>query len=120
VRLISRVVDLYLMPPLVALANPNARDEQREIRAMADALGVLDSQIGGGACAVGETLTWADCALAPALFAVLVTGGRLGVSPLEGHANLERYASRIEQQEEVERVLLEMTEGLRRLDTPDF
>ena len=114
-RLISRIVDLYLMPPIVALANPNARETQH-VHAMADALGVLDSQIGGGACAVGETLTLADCALAPALFAVLVTGGRLGVSPLEGHANLERYASRIEQQEEVERVLLEMTEGLRRME----
>ena len=78
VRLISRVVDLYLMPPIVALAKPIACDEQQEIRAMADALGVLDGQIGGGACAAGETLTLADCALAPALFAALVTGRRLG------------------------------------------
>jgi glutathione S-transferase len=116
VRLISRVVDLYLMPPIVALANSIARDEQQDVRAMADALGVLDGQIGGGACAVGETLTLADCALAPALFAALVTGQRLGLSPLEGHANLERYVSRIEQQEEVERVLLEMTEGLKRME----
>jgi glutathione S-transferase len=116
VRLISRIIDLYLMPPIVALANPIARDEQRDIHAMVNALGVLDSQIGKGACAVGETLTLADCALAPALFAALVTGQRFGLSPFEGHANLERYVSRIEQQEEVQRVLSEMKEGLRRME----
>jgi glutathione S-transferase len=115
VRLISRIVDLCLMPPVVALATPNAR-EVVHVDAMADALGVLDSLAGGGACAVGETLTLADCAFAPALFAVLVTGRRLGFSPLEGHPNLEHYAATIEQQDAVERVLQEMSEGLKRLE----
>jgi glutathione S-transferase len=115
VRLISRVVDLYLMPPIVALANSNGREAQ-QVHAMAEALGVLDDQIGNGACAVDETLTLADCALAPALFATLVTGRRLGFGPLDENPNLERYASTIERQEPVERVLLEMAEGLKRIE----
>src|SRR5687768_15157004 len=44
-RLFSRVVDLYLMPPIVSLASPGRGNEQRQshVQSARDALRILDS-----------------------------------------------------------------------------
>jgi glutathione S-transferase len=117
-RLIARVVDLYLMPPIVSLANVDRTDEEQiaEREAVSAALDVVDDLLGSGRCAVGDELSLADCALAPALFAAGVTGRRYGFDILAERESLKRYAATIAEEAEVNRVLLEMAEGLRRLE----
>jgi glutathione S-transferase len=118
VRLIARVVDLYLMPPLVSLANDRNDEGRRRslIRATSEALSVVDDLIEANPYAAGESLTLADCALVPALFAARVTGERHGFAVLTPHETLKRYAAAVEQHKDTGRVLLEMTEGLRELE----
>jgi glutathione S-transferase len=120
VRLLSRVVDLYLMPPVVALARPGT--DEKAIRAklseLLDALRILDGLLGTGTYSVGDELTLADCALAPALFAVEVTGNRLGIELLAGNDLIEPYAAAVQRDEHVRRVVLEMADGLRQLERP--
>ncbi len=116
-RLLSRVVDLYLMPPIVCLASPGSNDERRShVQAVLGALHIVDDLVGTNLYAGGEDLSIADCALAPALFAAQVTANRHGFSALAERANLKRYVESIEQDKAVGRVLLEMVEGLRRLE----
>jgi glutathione S-transferase len=117
-RLLSRVVDLYLMPPIVSLASPGISKKQQRshVQAVLDALHILDDLMGESHYAAGEDLSLADCALAPALFAAKVTGERHGFSALARHKNLKRYVATIEQHKDVGRVLREMAEGLRRLE----
>jgi glutathione S-transferase len=116
-RLLSRVVDLYLMPPIVSLASGISKEQQRShVQAVLDALHILDDLMGESHYAAGEDLSLADCALAPALFAAKVTGERHGFSALAQHKNLKRYVATIEQHKDVGRVLREMAEGLRRLE----
>jgi glutathione S-transferase len=117
-RLLARVVDLYLMPPIVALARPDVDDEQRPslVAAVLEATHTIDELIGAGVFAAGENLSLADCALAPALFAAQVTAERLRFSVLAPNKNLARYAGTIDQHEAVRRVSVEMREGLRRLE----
>jgi glutathione S-transferase len=116
-RLLSRVVDLYLMPPIVSLASPGSNDEQRRshVQAVLDALHIVDDLVGASLYAAGKDLSLADCALAPALFAAWVTGERHGFNVLVEHKNLKRYVATIEQHKDVGRVLREMAEGLRRM-----
>jgi glutathione S-transferase len=116
-RLLSRIVDLYLMPPIVALANLDSTDEQRMsgIQAVLDTLHVVDDLMGTKLYAAGDELSLADCALAPALFAAAVTAARHDFSIWAEHPNLTRYAATTERHKDVGRVLLEMAEGLKRL-----
>jgi glutathione S-transferase len=115
VRLIARVVDLYLMPPLVALASPSLDEKRRKlnISKLLDALVVIDELLGEGPYTVDDRLTFADRALAPALFAVHVTGKRFEFDFLGGNENVQGYAAALQQNKYVERVLIEMAEGLR-------
>src|SRR5687767_656447 len=78
-RLLSRLADLYLMPPMVRLAQPDCEERQREqlVDDLLDGLTALDALLDSGRYAVGTELTFADCALGPVLFAVSVTGARL-------------------------------------------
>lgn len=117
VRLLARLVDLYLMSPVVALAKMDLDESGRRAKTeeIVDALRIIEDVMGIGAYSVSDDLTLADCALAPALFAVGVTGERLGLDLIAGNNRVDRYAWSIEQDEHVRRVLLEMTEGLRML-----
>jgi glutathione S-transferase len=117
IRLLSRIIDLYLMVPIVSLANPSSTEEQRSsnVQAVVEILHVVDDLVGTSLYAAGNDLTFADCALAPALFAAGVTAGRHGFSVWAGNPNLTRYAAMIEDDKDVRRVLIEMAEGLRRL-----
>ena len=118
-RLLARIVDLYLMPPIVSLANVDIDIEQRRflVEAVSDATDAIDQLLGSGAFAVGENLSLADCALAPALFARQVTMERLGLSGIDNkNVRLARYTSAVGQHGAVKRVLLEMREGLSALE----
>ena len=74
VRLIPRLIDLYLLPAvfeLFAHLNPAGRDEAAVDAIFAKfgaALDHIEHYVGDGGFAVGEHLTAADCALVPGLF----------------------------------------------------
>ena len=116
-RLLSRVADLYLMPPMIRLAEPDCDDRQRErlVTELLDGLTVLDALLEGDRYAAGRELTVADCALAPVLFAVGITGARLRSDLLERVPRVRGYAEAVRQDEHVARVLAEMEAGLRHL-----
>lgn len=73
-RLLCRVVDLYLVPALqplrAARASPQSRDLRDARRGLEEALNTLDQLLDGGAFAVADQLSLADCALAPILLYV--------------------------------------------------
>jgi glutathione S-transferase len=74
VRLLSRLGDIYIAPPLFRLLgqlNPKTRDAAAVDLALAEsgtALGSLGHFLEGSDYAVGERLSLADCTLAPLLF----------------------------------------------------
>jgi glutathione S-transferase len=115
-RLLVRHADLYLMPPMVALAQPKPEQQAaRLVEQLIDGLSILDRLLDGEAYAVGGVLTLADCALAPALFAAKVTCERLALDLIAGTDQVASYATRVRQDPHVARVLDEMEDGLRLL-----
>ncbi|KSB89869.1 hypothetical protein AS593_14275 [Caulobacter vibrioides] len=115
-RQLVRVADLYLMPPMVALAAPQSPTENRRLLdQLTDALAILDDLLEDGPYAVGGSLSHADCAIAPALLAARVTGSRLGIDPIESLPRVEAYARAMIRDEHVVEALVEMQEGIRRL-----
>lgn len=89
VRLLSRAVDIYLYPrmaPLFSQLNPATRDAAAVTAGLAqvdEVLGFLerffvDGGYQGGAYAVGDTLTLADCALVTGLFFLASLAPALG------------------------------------------
>lgn len=117
VRLLVRVCDLYLMPPMVALARESDADRARErVAELVSSLDILERLLPNGQrYAAGDALTFADCALAPVLFAVSVTGERLQLKFLEGRASLQHYERRVKEDKWVGKVIREMDDGLRAL-----
>lgn len=116
-RLLVQHVDLYLMPPVVALADPYT-DNAGSRRAVGDLLSsvtMIDGLLEGTRYALGDRLSIADCALAPALFAVGVTAKRLGLDLLEPGSTIESYAGLSRQDPHIGRVISEMEDGLRLL-----
>lgn len=116
-RLLVRHVDMYLMPPMVALAQPRV-DESASRRAVEDLLNgvaLLDGLLTGTRYALCDRLTIADCALAPALFALRVTAERLGVDLIEPASMTEDYARLSREDAHVGRVIEEMEQGLLQL-----
>lgn len=119
-RLLVRHADLYLMPPMVALAQPQEQPEMaRLVEQLVEGLtvldGLLDALPDGDAYAVGGQLTMADCALAPVLFAAAVTGERLGFDLIQAAPRVAAYWGSVGEDEHVGRVLAEMEDGLRLL-----
>jgi len=115
-RLLVRHADLYLMPPMTALAaRPEGHEARRLVEQLVDGLTVLDRLLDGGTYAVGDALTFADCALVPALFAAQVTGERLDIGLIEGVPTVAAYADAVRHDRDVTRVLGEMEDGLTRL-----
>jgi len=116
-RLLVQHVDLYLMPPVVALADPrtDSAGARRAIENLLNALQMIDGLLEGPRYALGDHLTIADCALAPALFAVAVTADRLGLDLIEPGSPLDTYARLSREDAHVDWVTGEMEDGLRRL-----
>ena len=116
-RLLVRHVDLYLMPPMVALARPgvDAASARRVAEELLDGVSMLDNLLNGPRYALCNRLTIADCALAPALFALHVTAERLGMDMIEPGSAIDTYARLSRQDPHVGRVIKEMEQGLRQL-----
>jgi glutathione S-transferase len=116
-RLIVRHVDLYLMPPMVALAEPRTDParSRRAVEELLDGVTMLEGLLRGERYALGDRLTIADCALAPALFAIRVTADRLGMDLVEPASIIDAYARSSQADPHVARVIAEMEAGLRQL-----
>jgi glutathione S-transferase len=120
-RLLVRHADAYLMPPMVALAEPHigSAESRAAMNALLDGIVVLNGLVPATQYAVGKQLSLGDCALAPALFAARVTGERFGVDPIEAAPAIAAYAGFVRRDEHVARVLDEMEDGLRSLERGD-
>lgn len=116
-RILVRHVDLYLMPSMVALAKPrtDAASARRAVEELLNGVAMLEELVPGPGYALSERLTIADCALAPALFAIGVTAERLGMDLIAPGSVTEAYAQFLRRDPHVERVIDEMQEGMRHL-----
>jgi glutathione S-transferase len=118
-RLLARMVDLYVYPPLGVLfaqANPKQRDEVVAERGVADLLaqlGHVEHWLSDDGYAVGGTLTLADCSLVPCLFYVRAMLPSFGVTtPFVDHSKLAGYFDRVSQNPHAARVLAELQAAL--------
>jgi len=116
-RVLVRHVDLYLMPPMVALAQPrtDAASARRAVEELLNGVAMLEELLPGSGYALCDRLTIADCALAPALFAIGVTAERLGMDLIAPASLTEAYAQFLRRDPHVERVIDEMEQGMRHL-----
>lgn len=116
-RLLVRHVDQYLMPAMVVLAQPrtDAASARRTVEELLGGVALLEELLKGPQYAICDHLTIADCALAPALFAIRVTAQRLGMDLIEPASAIDTYARRSRQDPHVDRVIEEMEQGLRQL-----
>jgi glutathione S-transferase len=121
-RLLARIGDLYLMPPLARLfgqMKPEARDPatvEAALHELAQAIGHLDHYAAPEGWAAAEGFSLADCALVPLLFILdrLLPG--FGHSdPLARYPKLAAYWRRVPGDPIVAKVLGEMAAGLQRM-----
>ena len=119
-RLIARVSEVYVMPPLQPLfgqMNAANRDQaviDDGIEKLKAALVHLNVFLGDGPYAVGETFTTADCALIPVLFFIQLAGQVFGKGDLlAGVVKLSDYAERLKMDATAQKVGSEMMAGLR-------
>jgi len=110
VRLMDRLMDLYVMTPVQAIVGDRIRPaDARDPHGVAQALSQLDmaydlleGELAGRAWAAGEDFGLADCAAAPALFYANK------ITPLgEDHPNVSAYLDRVLARPSVARVLQE-------------
>lgn len=116
-RLIVRHVDLDLMPPMVLLAQPRTDETsaRRAVEELLNGVTMLDDLVKGTRYALGDRLTIADCALAPALFAARVTAERLEMDLFAPGSTIDAYARLSREDPSVGSVIDEMEQGLRHL-----
>jgi glutathione S-transferase len=118
-RLLSRFVDLYLIPPLTILfgqVNPKTRDAKlvsEKLAEVAMRLDQLEGFVGSGPYAVGDSLGLADCALAPIFFFLVRLVPLLGGGdPLASRPRLRALEARQREHPAVARALDEMAAAL--------
>ena len=123
-RLVARVAELYVMPPLETLfeqMNPKTRDAATvdgAIEKLKGALVHLNVFMGDGPYAVGETITTADCALIPILFFVQMCDPVFGKQDLlAGLLKLADYAELLKMDPVAQKVVSELQAGLRALQS---
>lgn len=102
-RLIARIVDLYLSPPLTALfahLSPENRDQEIVDAAIADvskSLGFIEAFLSGKDFAAGAQMSGGDCALVPVLFFVDRLLPMFDIeNPLGHHPKLQPYWQRMQ------------------------
>lgn len=118
-RMVARIADLYVMAPMMLLfkhLDPATRDANvttRELEAMMTGYDKLEHFLSGGAYAVGESLTLADCTLVPSLVLTLDFLPRFDVaSPLETRPNVRAYWDSISKDPAAARVIKEIRDKL--------
>ncbi len=118
-RLVARVGDIYVLPPILGLfgqMNPASRDGEvvaKHLTALGTALTYLDHYLSGGAYAVGTKVSTADCSILPLLFFVNLMANTFGQADLvTKHPKLAAYAQGAQQSPIVAKVYGEMQAGL--------
>jgi len=118
-RLFSRIGDLYLMEPMQRLfsqINPKGRDHalvERELAELAKAVKWLEEFLDGSPYAVGDSLTFADCTLAPMLYFYSEISPMFGsADPYKWSPKLAAYDKTLRQNPHIARVLAEVDEAL--------
>jgi len=116
VRLLSRICDLYVLPPLSALLLHKAEQSVEEGAALLpkvnDALDQLERFIGPGPFANRDAVTLADCALVPVAFlAVKVLPVFQDAAPLANRAKLKLWWEHIQGEPVAAEILAELGEG---------
>jgi glutathione S-transferase len=118
-RLLARIGELYLMPAgggLFNQVNPATRDQavvDAAFEKVDEALTHLNVFMGAGPYAVGETLTTADCSLAPAMFFMGVFGQVFGRPDLLAkHGKVAAYAAHLRTNPHVQKLYGEMQTDL--------
>ncbi|ROZ78816.1 glutathione S-transferase family protein [Ramlibacter sp. WS9] len=110
VRLMDRLLDLYVMTPMQAIVADRLRDEadrdpigvSNARGTLAMAYGLLEQKLEGRAWMAGDSFSLADCAAAPSLFYATT------LVPLQAeHRRLGGYLERVLQRPSVARVLEE-------------
>lgn len=121
VRMIARLHDLYLEPPMRALygqLDPRSRDAKLvgdKLPEIATRLDQLEGML-GEPWAAGAAFTLADCSLAPTMpFAMALLPMLGGKPPLEGHPRLAAWWSRVLERPSVARVIAEQQEALAKM-----
>ena len=116
VRLICRVVDLYLVPALqplrAARASPHSHDLGDARRGLEEALSMVNQLLDGGAFAVADQLSLADCALAPFLLYVNRLAQALPGFTLQRWSKIAACEIRMQQHPAIGAVLADMTQAL--------
>ncbi len=118
-RLLARLVDLYVYPPLAVLfrqANPKdgvSEQAQEGVANLVTAFGYLEHSIGRDGLAVGDQLSLADCALVPSLFFAQAMLPRFGrAQAFAEHPALGGYFGRVAKNPHAARVLAELQQAL--------
>jgi glutathione S-transferase len=111
VRMLSRLHDLYIDPPLRALffqVDPKTRDAEVVKRSLADLaakLDLLEAQI-GSPWAAGSSFSLADCALAPTVWYVEKVAPLFGAAdPFANRPKLKAWFARVGERPSVRRAL---------------
>jgi glutathione S-transferase len=119
VRLIERVIEIYIAGPLQVLfgqTSPKTRDQaltDASLEKLETGLGYLDGFLGEGPYAAGKAFTTADCEAIPILFFVNLLGPMFGRAELiAGHPKVAAYWEFIGQHELAQKVSGEMMRGL--------
>lgn len=106
VRLISRCVDLYVLPPLSGILPQSRRPAADQDRGLIEenwqkirkGLTSLEAFLGAGPFALAGSFTLADCALVPAAFMLYRTLPTMGIArPFDGYPKLDAWWANIQQ-----------------------
>lgn len=118
-RLLSRIGDLYVMEPMTKLfsqINPKGRDQafvDRELGELTKGMGWLAKYLDGSPFAVGNSLTLADCTLAPMLFFYAQIGPMFGsAEPFKNIPTVGQYYKGLQSNPHVQRVIGELEAAL--------
>jgi glutathione S-transferase len=118
-RLVARVAELYVWPHmggLFAHMNPKTRDQavvDANMARIREGLAHLETFMGGGEFAVGNSVSTADCWLVPVLFFLGVAGQTFGVGDLTApHPKLSAYAKVMGGHAVAQKLMGEMREAL--------
>ena len=118
-RLIARIGDLYIQStilPLFGQMNPANRDAtivETQFAAMDKGLTYLDHYLSGGAFAVGDKISIADCSIQPVMFFVSLMTQSFGKPELlSKHVKLSAYWQAASADPITAKVLAEMQAGL--------
>ena len=121
-RLLARIIDLYIMEPMVPLftqlraQKPDQELIGRQVAKIEHGLWWLDYYFGDKGYAVGDRLSTADCAAVPVLLFVQVFMPGFGLEqPLKMRDKLSAYWTSIQSDPHAARVIAEIREGLDRI-----